>query len=385
MAGLVPSGRWALAFGIVASVFASALGRPSSAHADPPPDPAARLQFVIHKIHILDDEDLFGGGEEKFFVLLCGDSGTSPYNRSFACGPGASSAFEYALDASSGDDVSLERVSPREGDYMEGGATPESGIPVYAGQHYIFSADMFDRDPAYAYDTMGDIFVHVDEEHNWGLGTHTARSIQENGDPGDYELSFEIRRAPLPDLVVKSVYIQDSPGMPFVCADIRNVGERPAGPAELTVQTEGTVLERFRLPALDVGWSYPHCIRRSDLPAKKHNLVFSLDEMRELPEMDEFNNAGVLTSKPSRLPPTLALRQHRSLPTRTPAPRPHPSLPTATRARRRRRSQTAPILAAAPRRSQSRAMTWPTCRCARSVSTARHRMARTPARTARTT
>lgn len=280
---------------VVVTLIASAIGSPALVRADLPPDPAARLQFIVHKIHIINDEDLIGGGEEKFFVTLCGDSGTSPYNRSFACGLGASSAWDYAYDLSSGDDVSPERLSPREGDFMEAGASPEAGIPVYAGQHYILTSDMFDRDPAYAYDTMGDIFVHVDEEHNWSLGTHTVRSIQDNGQPGDYELTFEIRQAPLPDLVVNSVYVQDPTGTPFVCGDIRNLGAQPAPPAELTLSTEGNVIEHFRLPALDVGWSYPHCVKRSDLPAKKHNLVFSIDDLRELPEMNELNNVGVLT------------------------------------------------------------------------------------------
>jgi hypothetical protein len=271
-------------------MFVSTLGLSAPVRAADPPDPAARLQFVIHKIHIIDDEDWLGSGNEKFFVDLCGDSLTSPYNRSFACGPGASSAYEYAYDASSGDDITVERVSPREGDYMEGGTSPEGGIPVYAGQHYIFTADMFDRDPAYAFDTMGDIFVHVDEEHNWGIGTHTVRSIQENGDPGDYELTFEIRRAPLPELLNRGIHIVDAGDGLFYCVTVQNVGERPSGLIPLAVRADGALVRATTLPALDEGQTTEHCVIRSELPARQHQLSFMVDEARQIPEMNETDN-----------------------------------------------------------------------------------------------
>jgi CARDB protein len=276
---------------VAASLPVSALGPLASARADVPPDPAARLQFIVDKIHIINDEDLIGGGEEKFFVNLCGDSGTSPYNRSFACGPGASSAFDAAFDLSSGDDVTLARVSPREGDHMAGGTTPEGGIPVYAGQHYIFTSDMFDRDPASAFDTMGDIWVHVDEAHNWGIGTHTVRSIQENGSPGDYELTFEIRKAPLPDLMNRGIRLLQTADGPFYCVTIQNVGEQPAAAVPLAVRADGALVRAPTLGPLDVGQTTEHCVLRSELPAGQHQLSFTVDEARQIPEMNESNNS----------------------------------------------------------------------------------------------
>ena len=115
---------------------------------------------------------------------------------------------------------------------------------------------------------LGVVNLPISKENNWGIGTYTSESDPGEDDANKFLVNWEIRRTPLPDLEVKSVYIQDPTGTPFICGDIRNVGEQPAPPAELALSTEGTVLERFRLPALDVGWSYPHCVKRSDLPGK---------------------------------------------------------------------------------------------------------------------
>ena len=43
----------------------------------------------------------------------------------------------------------------------------------------------------------------MDEEHGWGIGTFTVRSHHDGGSNGDYELTYEIRRTPLPDLRVQ--------------------------------------------------------------------------------------------------------------------------------------------------------------------------------------
>jgi len=86
----------------------------------------------------------------------------------------------------------------------------EAGLPVYTGDHSTFTTNMFDRDPRPFSDTMGDTFVHLDEEPNSGLGTQTARGIQEIDDPGDYEVTVEIRRAPLPEPLNRGIRLLDA-------------------------------------------------------------------------------------------------------------------------------------------------------------------------------
>jgi hypothetical protein len=64
--------------------------------------------------------------------------------------------------------------------------------------------------------------------HGWSLGTFTARSIQEDGSPGDYDITVEIRRTPLLDLSIKTIREIKSADGQFFCAAIQNVGDRPA-------------------------------------------------------------------------------------------------------------------------------------------------------------
>jgi hypothetical protein len=125
--------RSSLAFVMAASLVISALAPPSAVEAQTSSDPVARLQFIVHKVHIRDDEDLFGSGELQLAAGLCADDGTHPYNRSFQCAPGPSVMMSYSFSASSGDDVILNRVAPRVGDSTSRGASAEAGLPVYAG------------------------------------------------------------------------------------------------------------------------------------------------------------------------------------------------------------------------------------------------------------
>jgi subtilase family serine protease len=44
------------------------------------------------------------------------------------------------------------------------------------------------------------------------------------------------------------------------------------------------------LTALEVGQTTEHCVLRSELPARQHHLSFTVDEGRQIAEMDESNN-----------------------------------------------------------------------------------------------
>src|SRR6185369_15291033 len=75
-------GRASLACGIAAGLLVSALGPAAPVHADPSPDPAARLGFVINSLYVRDDRDWFGKGELRFNAHLCTAVSST------ACGPG---------------------------------------------------------------------------------------------------------------------------------------------------------------------------------------------------------------------------------------------------------------------------------------------------------
>jgi hypothetical protein len=225
--------------------------------------------------------------------------------------------MEYAFDAGSGDTVPLERVIPREGDAMSGDVSPEAGLPVYTGQAYQFAIDIEERDPANSVQRMGYFVVDLNEAHDWGIGTAGARSWHDDKTQGDYVLYYEVRRAPLPDLRMSGFEIAGVSSAENVCGRIENVGQRPSGPFSVALSTEGKVVGGGPLASLDAGASTWTCVPRADLPVYRHNLVFSIDEARQIPEMEERNNADVLA-----VPAVLGAEPTVATPVTVPSPQP---------------------------------------------------------------
>src|SRR4051794_39284085 len=239
-------GRWSLVLGVIAASLISAFGPPQAAVADTPPDPAARLQVLVKSFHIYDDRDLFGAGDEAWVVELCSAAASG------FCGADSKQdtyGGDIPFHASGGADVTINYLLPQAGDSRTADVTPEAGMPVYSDRRYHLLFTMEDQDFVDG-DDMGAIDANLTEANGWDIGTHTARSIHGDGSPGDYSATWEVRRAPLPDLTIKNMYIQDPAGSPLICAEIGNVGERPAASSMLTVETEGRVLQTVPLPAL---------------------------------------------------------------------------------------------------------------------------------------
>jgi hypothetical protein len=329
--GLSLIGRWPVALALLAGLLASALGPPAPARADPPdpatraasPDPAARIQVVIQGLYIYDDEDWLGAGELRMSAWVCS-----------AVSPGACKdenpivVIHDAIAASSGDTVTLNRVMPSEGDDVRKGGSAELGIPVYRGEQYALRVSIYDADfdPQQLGDPLGEVSIPIDEAHNWGIGSTSIRSTAGDGSAGDFGLFYEIRRAPLANLRMANYQVAGSPGSEYVCGQILNDGPKPAGPFGLKLSTEGQTLNEPTFPGLDAGASTWQCTLRSDLPARKHNLVFSIDEAHQVPEMEEYDNVGVFTveadpsgtASPGAAPVSGA-------PAAAPSPRPEPT------------------------------------------------------------
>lgn len=195
--------------------------------------------------------------------------------------------------ASSGADVTLNRVVPMSGDSTTPDVTPEAGMPVYAGRSYTFDFHVQDTDFVDG-NRMGSVYVPVNERNGWSIGTFTTRSVSFEkgayGDPGNYAVTWEIRKTPLPDLVNRGIRLIESSDGQFYCVTVQNVGERPSALVPLAIQADGVILRAPTLPALDVGQTTEHCVLRSELPARQHHLSFMIDEGRQIAEMDESNN-----------------------------------------------------------------------------------------------
>ena len=305
---------------LAAGLLASALGTPSSVRADLPSEPAARLQINIKNIHIYDDRD-WGEGEMSF------DAGLYPIQEEYTRNSPRMAAMSHNFRADSGEDLMLERVMPRAGDYMESGASPQAGMPVYAGQHYAFVASMLERDGSVfsANDDMGQALAQLDPERGWDLGTHTGRSVRGNGSPGDFAVTIEIRPAPLPDLRPVNIQVDDRFGSAEkrVCMAVVNSGAADAGPFEVDLHVDKVVAPGggYSVGGLASGDHVWACVEVA-LPASgQHVLAAHVDERRARIEFSETNNVYEQAYQGTGPAPA---------PAATPTPAPSAALPDLT-------------------------------------------------------
>jgi hypothetical protein len=307
------AGRALAALGLAAAVLLGPVGPAVSAPADgakrnlsDQSDPDARIQVVLKQVHIFDDEDTFGEGEIHLLAIVtecvdgqCAWQCVVPNDYCNADGPIFSQA-RLNFGADSGDRVNLgDRLMPRSDDAVFAatraalGVSDEAGIPVYAGKRYQFGVLGWENDVGpFDFDTLGYLSADIDESNGWGVGTYTRTSVEnDDGNPGSFEMTFEIRRTPLPDLVpgaIRSLNLDD--GRPVVCPSVTNRGERDAGPfrMELGVDVAPVPGQTFGITSLAVGEVLEHCFL---VPAGQHRYTVTLDPTRQVPEMNEHNNA----------------------------------------------------------------------------------------------
>jgi subtilase family serine protease len=155
---------------------------------------------------------------------------------------------------------------------------------------------MYDHDDYTNDEDMGRFFVLLDQEHGWGLGTVTTRSahLYEGDSPGDYELTYEVRYAPLPDLVPTGVRVLDIPGGgKAACLGIENAGQQDAGPFAATLRLDEVDISGDALQAGGLGaGQYGELCVNAELPTGGvHQLAATVDEARAVIEAVEDNNA----------------------------------------------------------------------------------------------
>jgi len=265
----------------------------------PPPEPAvaqskeeARLHIAVQQVKIHDDREgaLSGQGEIDLWVEIweCPEWAPLPCSDHRYSGPSIAHASRR-FSGATGDTVTLDQVVPREFE----------GFAVYPGYHYVVQFGMIESDDVWSLgEEMGQVY-HVlgTGERGLGLGTHTARSsynFSGAGRAGDFTITYEIRRAPLPDLRPVGIKVHDLPAgtEKLVCMAFQNAEAGDAGPFEVALYVDHVGPSRRSVTAgrLPPGTSAELCVETALPNSGQHVLAVVVDEPRALTEFNETNN-----------------------------------------------------------------------------------------------
>ncbi len=287
-------------------------------------DPPARVMLKINRIHIYDRGDpTYEKGEPNYYFKIqrtapgCGGVCHGPY-------------FEQTLYFSGVDGGDVKEVNQFIPAYRAQNAQffqqPVEGLDLYPGMSVLIEVKGRDSDPFFV-DNLGSFRETFDESENWGMGAeHQSYSDNVNdkvgcGDglfgcpdsPG-FRVDYEIAPAPLPDLVVSEIRVGNfaDNGDDIVCVTAANLGPEPAGALS---PNSGTYALRFYVDGVtppngetrQVGplrnldtdeWCF-----QTTVAAGQHSFAATVDEGREIPEMNELNNSkGIVATIARRLP-----------------------------------------------------------------------------------
>jgi hypothetical protein len=307
--------RAILAFAVAVALLVSTIGLPGAVGAATPPAPIARLQVVVKEVKIHNDREgwLSGDGEMQIYtgIWRCKPDNPPPCHpyygpRGAVRGmqdPDRNGAWNIArgarlLNAGTGDTVTLDQEVPGHGDLMWwSGTAPELGFAIYDDEQYVIHFDMLETDDGYENDDeyMGYVEHTLDNRNlGLGIGTHTVRSVQEDGDKGDYTVTYEIRSIPMADLEPITIRVDGEPGSTTqrVCMIVHNSGPIHAGAFRVTLQVDGAVPSdgRYEISGLASGTNYLACVPNTKLTPGQHKLSMTIDPTSAIREYNETNN-----------------------------------------------------------------------------------------------
>jgi hypothetical protein len=315
--------------GLAAAVLATTLGAPISALADepivrdhrgdgspvvhqppapdpsaPPPivrdhradrmggDPVARVQVTLKSVYIINDRDWGDGEFEFWYTLVCADEVSNTclgYNEVFLDGYGKQ------FGAGSGETYTLNQTLPVDGSASPGyPATAATGYPIYPGRNYRLRFGMNEKDQFTNWENMGDFRHHMTADNSWGVGTYKLRSVHNDGSPGDFELTFEVRNLEVPDLRPVNIKVTDLPGSTkkHVCTAVQNIEQGAVGYFEVALLLDGAALAGgvAAAPGLTPG-NYTEVCADPELPTSgQHQLKAVADLGNAVLEFNEANN-----------------------------------------------------------------------------------------------
>lgn len=292
--------------GLSAGLVLLALGltTPTGAEHELLHDPAARLKIVLKSIHVNDDHDFFSSGDMDMQLMvtkcprptwddLCASQPNTLHtfydkSRRFSADTGQTVTLNLPIP-----DDDLSTYDPESSNIHPGFGSEATGLSVYSGESYSLMVRILERDTGNDYEFMGVVFFRLEEERGWLNGPHSVRSAGSDGVPdGNFVVALEISRMPLPNLVAHSIILEDVPGSTtkLVCSRILNAGLKDAGGFDIIVRIDGGTPPggKQRINGLNSGETKIPCFETDRLPADRaHFISLSVDEAREVPEMDD--------------------------------------------------------------------------------------------------
>ena len=303
-------GRIATAAFVVAVALNASAGDAASPVQAEGDEPFARMQMVIKRIVIHDDQD-WGKGDfaltARVWEIVDGcPVDVHPDVPDYY--PGctrilAEGTFESSV--TDGTVLTPDRLIPSSGDVIgDPSISAAFGIPLFADRRYGWSIAAVEKDPALD-DGMGHLGGRLLEENGWGpLG----RTISERGTvgwssffppgfgskPAYYSVEYEFRLVPLPDLRPVGINVLDLPGSTdkLVCMAVQNVGALEAGAFEATLYVDGVAPPNGKALAgrLDAPGSGDLCVETALPDSGEHRLAAVVDEPHGIFEQNEANN-----------------------------------------------------------------------------------------------
>jgi hypothetical protein len=277
-------------------------------------DPAARLQVVIHTIHVVNDRDgrFTGDGDLTLTAEVWRCSGlTGP------CAAGGNAAqmakFSQDFDLGSGKTKNMERIIPLAADVKENRTTSEEGgLVVVAGQRYLFQIDVVENDFADGDDYMGGVQKVMEQANNWAIGLYESEPAGHFADTslpddkgicagcsgiidGDYLVTYEIRTMPLPDLRPTGIRVAGHDAQSdqdTVCLGVVNEGLLDAGAFDMSLFVDRSlpVGGATSVAGLAAGATYEGCVATYLPKTGTHEMELIIDIYRMVPESNENNN-----------------------------------------------------------------------------------------------
>jgi len=279
--------------------------------------PATRLQVLVKNVHVYEDTE-WGEGEIRILARLWRNrvgEGCARWSDDEDCMLDQARTTLH-FNANSGDDVALTRSVPDDTskDWVADPSTisKEIGVPVYADRVYGLMFYGIEED-TFNDDHLGKAYFELSSEDNWQIGEHHIRGALSPCDDNSpfgfcsrgapltvppspdsdgnarFSVDYEVRRAPLPDLIAENMRAFSSEGRTFYCMLVANLGLDRAESSVITFLVDGQVTGTRVLPTLEPSSRTEACTL-PELTPGEHPMGFIVDQAQQLPEMDERNN-----------------------------------------------------------------------------------------------